>query len=297
MAPNEAIKNQKHACVRCRRSKIRCLVDTVKEHGKCRRCYDGDDECIFELMAPRPQRQRTDTRLSILEKQLQALKAAFESTHSSQKIPGSIGSSRTQDARRGSASARPAESSSLSSDAHTEHLVGQESLASGPDSEIYDTVPGYISSDVLALSTAGELLADFVLYALPEYPVLVPADGDSFQSLRQDKPILLFAMLTAASRAKNPTLFDNLHSRLLRLLTDKVVINGERSLELLQAVLITEVWYNPPDDLRRLNFYLWIQIAGTMALQLGLWWDPHMLAAVMNDEIHDEIHDGMLQRW
>ena len=244
-------------------------------------------------MAPRQQRQRTDTRLSILEKQVRALKAAFEGTHSKQRVPCSIGTSRSQDAHCGSASARPAESSPHSSYVHTEDLGEQASLALGPDSETHSIVPGYISSDVLALSTAVELLADFVLYALPEYPVLVLADSDSFESLCQNRPILLFAMLTAASRAKNPTLFDDLHLRLLRLLTEKVVVNGERSLELLQAVLITEVWYNPPDDLTRLNFYLWTQIAGTMALQLGLWWDPHMLTAVTNDEIHD----GMLQRW
>ncbi|MCJ1249973.1 hypothetical protein MMC30_007199 [Trapelia coarctata] len=229
---------------------------------------------------------------SILEKQVQALKAAFENAHPTPNTPCSMASARSQKTSHGVEFGMPADSSPHSSIAHTVEPDDHESPAWEPD--LYsETILGCTEFDSLSFGTTVELFADFVLHALPEYRVLVFADSDNFESLRTNKPILLFAVVTAASRAKDPTLFENLHTRLLRLLTDKVIINGERSVELLQAVLVTEVWYNPPDDLGRLNFYLWIQIAGTMALQLGLWWDPRMLSAVTNMEADDRTMD----RW
>lgn len=78
-------------------------------------------------------------------------------------------------------------------------------------------------------------------------------------------------MITAASMSEHGALFKQLHDELTKRLAMKVIVGGERSLELVQALLVMEVWYCFPDDLDEgVNFYQWIHIAATMALQLGL---------------------------
>ena len=307
MDQNETIKNRKHACERCRKSKIRCLVDTVREHGKCKRCYESKEECVFELLAPRQQRKRTDTRLAALEKKVAVLKAvtdsarrtsstscsglspnheAFSEAHQWDQLPKSLPN---QIAAQ--------HETILSNSASAMDVHVQSSVSTSQAELEVETIPGYIGSDVVSVSAATHLLADFVRYALPEHPVIAVAEEDSFESLRTTKPALLLAIITAASRAKHPALFNQLHTRLLTMLTQKVVMNGERSLELQQTLLIMEIWYGPPDDLKRLNFYLWIQIAATMALQLNLWWSTDMLPRPVSAMPDSQIDSSLMDRW
>ncbi|KAF2226848.1 hypothetical protein BDZ85DRAFT_55429 [Elsinoe ampelina] len=255
---------QRHACERCRTSKLRCLVDTVKSHDRCRRCHDADVECIFESMAPRQKRKRIDTRLSALEAQVRALQG---SSTNYGRVPQAQGGEGVPDDPPSPERSSDSRGSSTSSAPSPE-------LPSTVDG---DTIPGLLSIETLAPAQAVRLLEDFKQHALPEYPVLSLSHPLSFRELCVTRPTLLLALITAGARGTDPILFDNLHQRLIRHLSEEVVIEGKRSIELLQAVLIAEIWYNPPSDLRRLNFYLWIQIAATMASQLGLWWDPRML--------------------
>ncbi|KAG8628221.1 hypothetical protein KVT40_004094 [Elsinoe batatas] len=258
------VPTQRHACERCRTSKLRCLVDTVKSHGRCRRCHDADVECIFESMAPRQKRRRIDTRLSALEVQVRELQGR------------STKHGRVPQAHRGRGIAIDPPSTESSSDARG------SSLSSAPSPELPSTVdgdiiPGLLAAEMLSPAQAVRLLEDFKQHALREYPVLPLPHSLGFQELCVTRPTLLLALITAGARGTDPILFDLLHQRLIRHLSEEVVIEGKRSIELLQAVLIAEIWYNPPSDLRRLNFYLWIQIAATMASQLGLWWDSRVL--------------------
>ena len=115
---------------------------------------------------------------------------------------------------------------------------------------------------------AAELFQDFVDFLLPQFPIA--AISGTFHSLRASKPVLLLAAIAAASSMREPPLFRMLHAHLVRKVTELAIIEGDRSLELVQSIIILETWYCPPDDLRRLNFYQWIHIAGTMAMQLGL---------------------------
>lgn len=49
------------------------------------------------------------------------------------------------------------------------------------------------------------------------------------------------------------------------------MVRGHKSVELVQAILVMVEWYDTPDDIVQLNFYTWIQIAGLMVRELGLW--------------------------
>jgi hypothetical protein len=133
------------------------------------------------------------------------------------------------------------------------------------------SIPDLIGADVLPLSVGIKLFDEFKNDVLPGYPVLELSEDHTFTSLRSSHPLLLLGMVTAASRGSNQRLFAELHPRLRSLLADAVLVRGQCSLEIIQAILVMEIWYHPPEDLRHLNFYTWIQIAGTLVRQLGLW--------------------------
>jgi hypothetical protein len=61
-----------------------------------------------------------------------------------------------------------------------------------------------------------------------------------------------------------------MHDKNIALLSQAVVVEGRKSMDLLQALLVTATWACPPDDLSNLNIYQWSHMACTMALELGL---------------------------
>ncbi|KAI9677978.1 MAG: hypothetical protein M1822_008086 [Bathelium mastoideum] len=231
-------KPYKHACERCRNSKLRCALESVQATGKCNRCAEADAECVFKPLAPRHRRKRTDARVTSLEKELIAMKSTLNSL---------------RDVRPASSPmTMPIQTPSTGS-------YSLDSLQSNESPLLLNCI-----SDQLAM----ELFQDFVDFILPQYPIVVIQE--SFDSLRVSKPMLLLAVVTAASSTREPDLFRLLHSQLVRQVTDRAIINGERSTELIQSIIILGIWYCAPEDLQRLNFYQWIHIAGTMALQMGL---------------------------
>ena len=235
MSANSASKPYKHACESCRGYKLRCAIESVEATGKCSRCLGANAECVFEPLAPRQRRKRTDARVTSLEKELRAMKSMLDGLRDSQL-----------------AESKEASVSSRAASTPTIYLDTRDSL-----------IPDAVSDDL-----AEVLLKEFLDHLIPQYPVVVISE--SFDSLRVSKPLLALAAITAASSTREQSLFRMLHSHLVRQITERAVIEGDRSVELIQSILILETWYCPPDDLRRLNFYQWIHIAGTMALQLGL---------------------------
>ncbi|KAL9077547.1 MAG: hypothetical protein Q9157_003349 [Trypethelium eluteriae] len=84
------------------------------------------------------------------------------------------------------------------------------------------------------------------------------------------QPFTVTAMIIAACIFAEPELFKTLYQANIRLLANEVVILGNKSLDLVQAFLISAMWTDPPDDLSRMNIFQWTHIASTMANELDL---------------------------
>ena len=254
------IKRRKNACERCRRSKVRCHLDTYDACGKCRRCFDSDKECLFIALPPRKPRKRTDARVTTLEKELAAVKSLFSrvqrhDTSDSQHDKSSTSSSNCPSPKAGDFNSRSSRSPTDSC---------------GIPEPTLEIITGYLDSSMLTERDARKLFSDFTNVLVPEYPMVVLSSGDTFDIVREQSPMLLLAAIAAASGSQSGILFAALHSHASRLLFERVIMKGERCIELLQAILILEIWFCPPDDLRNLNFYQYIHIAATMAMELGL---------------------------
>jgi hypothetical protein len=119
----------------------------------------------------------------------------------------------------------------------------------GMTSVAYDTPQSFDSSapdqffgrGLLSIEKAQSLLGIFRGMCQYFPFVIIPADA-TVQSLFYDKPFLLLSVLTASS-SKEKRLQHVLEEELRSTLSTKVVFAGEKSLDLLQGLLVYLAWF------------------------------------------------------
>jgi hypothetical protein len=137
---------KRNACSRCRGLKLRCLLDTFAGHGKCWRCYETGNDCIFETIAPRQRRKRTDTRVAALEKQIAGLKAAIDQ----RPIGDDVEDGADRDVNQPD-NAVPWKNDSQVDDAGPSGYGNERIGTSHRPNVCEETIPGLIGADVLPL--------------------------------------------------------------------------------------------------------------------------------------------------
>lgn len=99
-----------------------------------------------------------------------------------------------------------------------------------------------IASDLNAsVSEADELLTHFKTHFVRDFPFIVIPVNKSASELRQERPYLYEAILMVATYRK-PTRQRAMANELLQNLTARIILNGESSLDLLQALLVFAAW-------------------------------------------------------
>ncbi|KAK0737479.1 hypothetical protein B0T21DRAFT_450605 [Apiosordaria backusii] len=125
------------------------------------------------------------------------------------------------------------------------------------------------------VDSAGKLLATFMGVMLNHFHCLViDPEKDTVASLAKERPFVLLAVLAAASGSRTlqgHSLYDEEFRKILGL---KFVAGGERSLELLQGLVVYVAWY--PFHLRPKNkqAYQYIRMAVDIVFDLELNEDP-----------------------
>lgn len=97
-----------------------------------------------------------------------------------------------------------------------------------------------ISKGIVSYEDADALLERYRPYPA-NFPFVIILPHVSLESLRRDKPFLLLAIL-AVSAVKDIKLQSRLELEFKETLSRRVVMNGERNLELLQGLLIYLSW-------------------------------------------------------
>ncbi len=110
----------------------------------------------------------------------------------------------------------------------------------------------------------------YTLEMAPQLPVVVFPPGTSAFDIRRKKPILFLAILSVASGTIRPELQQMLTDETHRLFAERIIIKGEKSLELVQSLLVSTLWYQPPEQYEELKFYQLIHIAATMGIDIGM---------------------------
>ena len=101
-------------------------------------------------------------------------------------------------------------------------------------------------------------------------PVVVFRPGTKAEDIRRSKPILFLSILSAASNTICPDLQPTFVAELMRIIADRVICRGEKSLEIVQSLQVATVFYQPPERYEALNYNQLIHIAAVMAIDIGM---------------------------
>lgn len=124
-----------------------------------------------------------------------------------------------------------------------------------------------IIDDALATRIFDRYMSDIAIHM----PVVVFPPQTRAAEIRASKPIVFLAILNAASVGMAPLdMQDRLDRLLLRSFADCVIRQGEKSTDIVQALLIATLWYRAPKKYEFMNFWQLSHIAAVMAIDIGM---------------------------
>ena len=290
------------ACEACRQLKVKCEPDDNHPTGSCKRCAKAGRQCI--VTAPSRKRQKkTDSRVAELEKKIDALTATLASRGGSE---GDFNVDPNLQPQRGGSvygdhygGTNPVGSQSP----HNIHdrkrkLTGEHDYFGGelqkaggwrPQPPV-PNFPGIFGGDskmrldgvetpqpvdvieggIVDTKTAYRCFDRYVAEMSEQLPIVVFPQGSKPEDVRKSRPMLFLAVIAVAAGTIRPDLQTKLISHATRLLADKIVYRGQKSLELVQTIQVMTVFYSPPEKYEELNFNQLIHIAAVMALDIGM---------------------------
>lgn len=146
--------------------------------------------------------------------------------------------------------------------------------ASGPNRRTGTSAQGgdVIDQGLLDMGTARALWKHYNDNIVRIFPAVSFKPKDTMDSIRKKKPTLFLAIMAAASGITHPELYNALHQEITRMFAEKIMMNGEKSLELVQALTLMSLWYRPPGRFEELKFYMLIHMSVAMALVRFCFW-------------------------
>ncbi|KAL1636252.1 hypothetical protein SLS56_001231 [Neofusicoccum ribis] len=265
------------ACDHCRALKVRC--DPQEENGliseisPCKRCLKSKKTCV--TTAPTKKRtKKADTRVAELEKKVNELTARLGdnpaapyayASHPDAPLPeGAHGPADFADSARPEKRRRMNDQEALMSNEVRREIMFDEhaEIAAAAHQRVENRPPqsdySYISYEV-----------DRCLN-----PEIAERVDTTAARLREEKPLLFLSILSAASFGCDPLLPAETQRYLADLLqswfAELIWRRQEKSLEIIQALVVCVLWYRPPVVYERHAFYMMTNSAITMALELGL---------------------------
>lgn len=127
-----------------------------------------------------------------------------------------------------------------------------------------------IDRGIISMNIAEDLVSLFINDLLAYFPFMVfPADTTA-RHLRTTKPVLFLAILAGTSIAVDVGLANTLNREMLTIYAQRFFFKAEKSLEMVQALLLMNVYYLPPELPSQIQAYQYSHIAATMALEIGI---------------------------
>ncbi|EEQ32879.1 hypothetical protein McanMca71_003263 [Microsporum canis] len=127
-----------------------------------------------------------------------------------------------------------------------------------------------IDRGIVDQETAAKAFAHYINNMLPLMPCVVFPPGTKMGDVRRETPILFLSILSVSIGSYAPSLEPILLGEMHKIFADRIVIRGEKSLELMQALVIASLWYMPPEHYEELKFYLLIHLAAVMGTDMGM---------------------------
>lgn len=259
------------ACVACASIKIKCQLgsDTSLE-PPCERCVRLNKECV--LSAPKRQKDR----VAELEAQVAALTRLLQEQGIEDPTSAAIQSGEG----RSTTSPPPA---SLNGES-TVHARKRRLLDDSPASSSLEYVSATPLSSrngehkflskldkIVPLELQERILERYVTDIVPIFPVVPVPGNPTIDSMRAERPVLLQAILYAASPGiLSLDMQEDVARMFLNLISSQTYEQGEKPLELIQAIQITCLWYRAPKHHKHIAAYQLISLASNLAEDIGI---------------------------
>lgn len=272
--PKEVTLNR--ACDYCRGLKVRCFPDPGSSSSTCQRCARSKRTCTFAAPQKRKQRKRTDARVAELEKEMKALRSLLQFGSSrGGHATEDLGTEQTERNLGPVQDASPdPTSSSLEMNDHNLTTSSQVSMEM-PSARVSDRGDlDVVDRGLLSIASATELYNVYINELAPHYPAVTFPEHYTVDELRGQRPALFLAVVAAASGKTDPKLYTLLSTELLQMYASRTARSGEKTLEFVQSLLLSAVWYYPGDTFDQLRFNQYIHMAATIALDIGLGSKP-----------------------
>ncbi|KAJ5934344.1 hypothetical protein N7466_003891 [Penicillium verhagenii] len=309
------------SCESCRNLKVRCLPNPTTPN-QCQRCAKGKKACTFVAPQRRRPRKRTDSRVAQLEKEMRVMRTLLKDRIREESEPEySDDSITSQDNESGdmdyqgalgsipesvggaSQSARFMDYSPEFNNTSHSGMHGSGSLSAPPtlsglhanfiSASSRPHAEDVVDRGIISLEDAEQLVVFFIHELSNVFPLVKLEPTTTAAQLRQTAPVLFLSVISAAAISIDVDLAAVLNREMVRLYADRFFIEGEKSLELVQALLLMMIFYFPPDSPLKLQFYQYAHIASTMALEIGLA-TKRRISQKKPDRKNSEPHDELM---
>ncbi|KAK5358074.1 hypothetical protein LTR20_009260 [Exophiala xenobiotica] len=275
-------KRQKRsrACVACRNMKIRCLP--VEGQEACNACSRVNRECI--MPGPPRKRQKTVHKVAELEKKINALTDALLAKQHTEPSPPHTSPDKEQTANAHSVPSAGEDTSSAGLDPYPLKLTEKPDEGLPPSLDwtstrscpvvtntvLKDDYVDVVEQGMLSKDSATSLFNYWAQNMCESCPMVHFPPGTQAQEVRTRRPMTFLAILAATSSAIMPSIQPSLVTEAARQFSERVLFHGDKSVDLVQALLLHSQYYVRPRTARDLAFHQYAQSASTMCYDLGI---------------------------
>ncbi|KAE8441496.1 hypothetical protein EG329_004884 [Mollisiaceae sp. DMI_Dod_QoI] len=258
------------ACTHCKAAKTKCIMNPGND-GSCERCSHFTLECVAALPAVRRRRQERNSRVSELEQKLDNIMTLLTNPQQQQtqneplgfdkSVPELWSTPASQDTINRTPSSIGDDSAAVGSElrSRSQPYEPNSSSTSNLEQIPFPAEPSlpirpprmHQNQSLLPLGLAyqpavldpDELLSFFRNQLTELFPFVVIPQRTTARELRQQKPFFLDSILLVASKQRVASQREA-GDKLLTYLSEHLILRGEKSLDLLQGLLVYLAWGN-----------------------------------------------------
>lgn len=134
-----------------------------------------------------------------------------------------------------------------------------------------------IDRGIVSAIKAEELFEHYVRNMAPHLPFVVFPPHTVASDVRRSRPLLFLAILGAAAGTCHHDIQRTLTKEAFKIYADCLVGSGAKTLELVQAMLVSSIWYWIPDRWKEVREYELAHMAAVVGMEMGLgrkMWRP-----------------------
>ncbi|KAI1404292.1 hypothetical protein F4819DRAFT_136640 [Hypoxylon fuscum] len=229
------------ACSPCALAKAKCLRSGEELGTRCDRCERLQKDCVNQIQKPRKKRQSKPSKTAQLERRLDSL-VDFIKANNSGNVPASL---------RQASDVRQTVEGSVSVQSQEQALDDSQSQTPSSNYEPLNTIPktynqhaprvcvcrAQAGEDSVPLEPDETLSSTFVTKLMPNYPFVAFPPGVTASELTSRHPFLFTTIRMIASYRNLKSMRSQTYF-IMKHISEQMLMCSERSLELLQSILL-----------------------------------------------------------